>query len=60
MRFFKRDRPILHCGTCGQDKPCREFYVSNLSVCMECKRQKVANYKSRTSYNRIYKRKKAA
>lgn len=60
MRTLKRDRAILHCRTCGQDKPCREFYVSNLSICMECKRAKVATYKQRTDYNRAYRQRKEA
>ena len=37
------------------DKPAHAFYVSNLSICMECKREKVRKYKKRTGYNFKYK-----
>lgn len=60
MRILKRDRSILHCRTCGQDKAAREFYVSNLSICMECKREKANAYKRRTGYNRAYRQRKEA
>jgi hypothetical protein len=55
MRTLKRDRSILHCRTCGKDKPCRDFYESNLSICMDCKRKKVNEYKARTGYNKAYR-----
>lgn len=60
MRTLKRDRSILHCRTCGKEKSCREFYVSNLSICMDCKREKVQAYKQRTDYNRAYRLRKDA
>jgi hypothetical protein len=60
MRTLKRDRAILHCRTCGQDKPAHAFYASNLSICMECKQAKVNAYKARTGYNRAYRARKEA
>lgn len=58
MRILKRDRSILHCRTCGHDKPAAAFYASNLSICMECKRAKVNAYKLRTGYNLAYRQRK--
>ena len=55
MRSLKRDQSILHCRTCGTDKPAHAFYVSNLSICMDCKREKANAYKRRTGYNRTYR-----
>ena len=55
MRILKRDRAILHCRKCGTDKSAHDFYVSNLSICMNCKRAKVKAYKKRTNYNFRYK-----
>lgn len=56
MRILKRDRAILHCRTCRKDKPASEFYSSNLSICMDCKRVKVNSYKRLTGYNQEYKK----
>lgn len=60
MRTSKRDRPFLTCYCCNQIKPSREFYVSNLSICMVCKRNKVNEYKRRTGYNLLYRNNQAA
>ena len=59
MKTLKRDSSVLHCCACGTDKPARAFYVSNLSICMDCKREKVNEYKRRTGYNVAYKQRKA-
>ena len=60
MRILKRDRAILHCRSCSTDKPARCFYDSNLSICMDCKREKVNAYKRRTGYNVAYRLRKEA
>lgn len=58
MRILKRDRAILHCRSCSTDKPANAFYVSNLSICMDCKREKVNAYKRRTGYNVTYRQRR--
>lgn len=50
----------LFCGAGGTSEGAMEFYVSNLSICMECKRKKANAYKRRTGYNRIYRQRKEA
>ena len=51
----KRDRAILHCRTCGTDKPAAQFYAGAPSICMPCKRIKANEYKRRTNYNARYR-----